>query len=475
MKISQVGFGCYRTDNSIDEHHRALTHAMENGINVIDTSANYYNGGSELLVGNVLNKLVKSGKINRKDILLITKGGYIQGMNYKNAVELEKNGKLFPDTVKIQPGLWHCIHPEFLEYQLNLQFERLKQKYIDIYLLHNPEYYLIKAKEDKTDKLSADKEYYERIRKAFEFLESKVKEGKILSYGISSNTFTGYPENFEFTSLEKVLKAAESVSPENHFSAVQFPFNLLETGALVKNQSGKSQTLLELAKSKNLRVFLNRPLNAIVSSGLVRFADFESEDFTEKDFIKKMKLVVLMEEDLLKEKIDHENIRQEDKNLFRDLFSIGKVIEENWRFFGSIEHFNDIVSQIFVPKIENIINSVNRIISDEDIHDITERYIKECYLLLNFVGRYYKIRAKKRSAFIHGLINRYLDKKYHDFSLSQKTYLILKSIEGVDCVLSGLRKTDYVNDALKILNEDKIRNAEKIIEHVSKEVEIAGT
>lgn len=475
MNISGIGFGCYRTDNSIEDHHRTLTLALESGINVIDTSSNYYDGGSELLVGNVLDKLTGNGKIKREDILLITKGGYIQGTNYKNAVELEKNGRLFQDTVKIQPRLWHCIHPEFLDYQLNLQLERLKQNYIDVYLLHNPEYFLSKAKQDNSGKSAADNEYYGRIKKAFEFLEMKVKEGKILSYGISSNTFIGYPENFEFTSLEKVIEIAEGISSKNNFSAIQFPFNLLEAGALVKNQSGKTQTLLKLAKSKNLKVFVNRPLNAIVSSGLVRLADFETDEFQEKDFIKKMKLVALMEEDMIKEKIDNEDISAEDKKLFRDLLNIGKLVGENWKFFGSIEHFNDIVNQIFAPKIDNIIKSVDRIIKDESIQDLTDRYIKECYLLLNFVSRYYKMRAKKRNGFIHGLINSHLGEKYHDLSLSQKTYLILKSVDGVDCVLTGLRKENYVNDALKILNENKIPNAEIIIEHVSKEVEIAGT
>lgn len=475
MQISSVGFGCYRTDISIDEHQNALSHALENGINVIDTSANYFNGGSELLVGNVLNKLVNDGKIKKKNILLVTKGGYIQGTNYRNATELEKSGKLFSGTVKIQPGLWHCIHPDFLEYQLTLQFERLKQDYIDIYLLHNPEYFLQKAKEDKTEKQSAAAEYYDRIKMSFEFLESKVKEGKILSYGISSNTFVGYSEKYDFTSLEKVIDIAESISAENHFRAIQFPLNLLESGALIKNQLQKTKTLLELAKTKNLKVFINRPLNAITSKGLVRFADFESEAFEEKDFIKKMKLVSLMEEDLLNEKIEHENISRDDKKLFSNLLNTGKVISENWKFFGSIEHFNDVISQIFAPKIDSIIKSMNEIITDNSIKELTEKYLKECYLLLNLTGRYYKIRAAKRSAFIHGLINNSLDKKYHNLTLSQKTYLILKSVTGVDCVLTGMRKENYVNDALKILSENKISNAEKIIEYVSKEVENAGT
>ena len=51
-------------------------------------------------------------------------------------------------------------------------------------------------------------EYYKRIQKAFEWMEEKVAEGKIKSYGISSNTFPNSATDFEFTSLEKIIEVA---------------------------------------------------------------------------------------------------------------------------------------------------------------------------------------------------------------------------------------------------------------------------
>jgi len=476
MKISDIGFGCYRTGIGINEHYNSLSLALKSGINVIDTSSNYFDGGSEELVGKVLSELSGSGEIKRKNVLLVTKAGYIQGKNLNMASELESKGKLFPATVKLQERLWHCIHPEFLDHQIKLQLERLQQDYVDVYLLHNPEYFLLKAKEDGIDPDEANKEYCSRIKTAFEFLESKVKEGTILSYGISSNTFVESPDKYEFTSLEKITDIASEVSVSNHFSTVQFPLNLLESGAVsVLNYDSQKLTLPEFAKSKNLNVLINRPLNAISSKGLLRFADFNAEPFDEKEFIKKLKLVSLMEDDLINEKISNDNLSDDEKHFFKRKMNIGKLTEENWKFFGSIEHFNDSVSQIFAPKIDSILKSVNEKIKDENIKDFTGRYIKECYMLLNYVSRYYKLRAARRNSVIHNLINEYLDDKFHSLTLSQKTFLILKSVNGVDCVLAGLRKEEYVIDALKILNDNKISNAEKIIEHVSKEIEIANS
>lgn len=472
MKISQIGFGCYRTDISIEEHYNALFNALENGINVIDTSSNYFGGGSEELVAKVINDISQKNILMRENICLITKAGYIQSKLYKTLLEMEKDGRLFSDVVKLQDGLWHCISPDFLEYQLEIQLKRLQQNYIDIYLLHNPEYFLSLSKKNNIPLDEARNEYYRRIKSAFEFLEEKIGSGIIRSYGISSNTFVSNPDDYEFTSLENVISIAENISPSHNFKAVQFPFNLIESGAIsVMNQKNKTCSVLRLAKKSNLQVFINRPLNAITSKGLVRFADFKFEAFSEKEFIKQMKLVSLMEDDLLKEKILNEDLSGDDKKTFAKLLDTGKLISENWKFFGSIEHFNDVVSQIFAPKISTLLKLKDDKIRDEAIKDFIDRYVKNVYLLLNFVSNYYKMRADKRSKFIHGLINKFLVPSLHGLTLSQKTFLILKSIDGVSCVLAGIRKDSYVIDALEILNENKILNATEIIEYVSKEIE----
>ncbi|MBK8380531.1 MAG: hypothetical protein IPL16_01285 [Ignavibacteria bacterium] len=83
------------------------------------------------------------------------------------------------------------------------------------------------------------------------------------------------------------------------------------------------------------------------------------------------------------------------------------------------------------------------------------------------------MRADKRSKFIHGLINKYLEEKFQGLSLSQKTVLLLSSVEGINCVLTGMRKVSYAEDICGVMNEDKIKNAKEIIRFVSEEIERA--
>ena len=73
MNYSKAGFGSYRIDISIKDHYDALYYALTNGINLIDTSANYADGRSEQLVAKVIEDLISEKKIkslNRKANLL---------------------------------------------------------------------------------------------------------------------------------------------------------------------------------------------------------------------------------------------------------------------------------------------------------------------------------------------------------------------------------------------------------------------
>ena len=99
-----LGFGCYRVVDGNSEHEAAMRAYLAHGGNLIDTSANYGDGASEELVGRVLRG------ISRDRVIVVTKGGYIQGRNM--ALARQRN---FPEVVEYGQGIWHSIHPEFLE------------------------------------------------------------------------------------------------------------------------------------------------------------------------------------------------------------------------------------------------------------------------------------------------------------------------------------------------------------------------
>ena len=118
LTASQAGFGGYRISAGVSHHEMALRKALGEGINLIDTSANYADGGSETLVGQVLEKLIDSGDLARDEVAVVSKVGYLQGKNYALSQERKQQGRPFPELVEYGEGLEHCIHPDFLRDQL---------------------------------------------------------------------------------------------------------------------------------------------------------------------------------------------------------------------------------------------------------------------------------------------------------------------------------------------------------------------
>lgn len=465
MGIPRIGFGGYRIDDRVEEHYNALKKAVTSEITLIDTSANYGDGRSEILVGNVMADLISEGKIKREDVTIVTKGGYIQGQNYKFAHKKKEQGTPFQDVVELEEGLWHCISPDYLEDQINRQLFRLNQNddygYIDVYLLHNPEYFLKWAELNDFDNMNTLEEYYLRIKKAFEFLEEKITEGKIRSYGVSSNSFPRSISKFDFTSLDKLIRCANEVKTENNFKFIELPFNILESNSILEpNHSGRS--VIDCANANGIKVLVNRPLNAISSKGLIRLADFEFTEIKENELLRQVKFVCIMEDDLLRDKFDKFVIPFEDMKVIKSLLTFGENIKDNALTFGSYEHLTDTIENYFSPRLNYLMDYFESKISDDFTLENFNKYFKEVFRMFNYLSNFYRVFADKRAKYIHSVINEVIDEKFHDLTLSQKSILLLSSIDGVDCVLVGARNEKYVDDVLKVLHHEKIDNARDV-------------
>jgi aryl-alcohol dehydrogenase-like predicted oxidoreductase len=90
---------------------------------------------------------------------------------------------------------------------------------IDIYYIHNPETQLASIERP---------EFLERMRRAFEFLEQQVADGKIGVYGTA--TWSGFrlgAEEQQHLQMEELVKIAfEIAGRDHHFRVIQLPFNL---------------------------------------------------------------------------------------------------------------------------------------------------------------------------------------------------------------------------------------------------------
>ena len=304
-------------------------------------------------------------------------------------------------------------------------------------------------------------EYYTRIEKAFRLLETKVEEGKIKWYGISSNTFGANSDKLNFTSLEKVVEIAESISKTNKFAVVQFPLNAIErSNASTKNQNNNSISFLELANKKDLGVLVNRPLNGIVDNQLIRLADFEiKENISKEETFELADEISKLENDLLNitESIADESTR----NDVTDCLSLGKILKDNFDKFNSVSHFKDLRNQYFIPRADYAIKNLFE--SNQDNKSIISRlnnFAVHLNILLDSFESVFAIEANENNLELHYEMNNYLDHQFHSLRLSQKSVLVTALLEEISCSLVGMRKTDYVKDILEIPDfqkNDKIR------------------
>jgi aryl-alcohol dehydrogenase-like predicted oxidoreductase len=472
LTVSACGFGAYRVDFRVREHFESLEYAINNGINLIDTSANYSDGGSETLIGNVLEEMTKQKKITREEIVIVSKGGYIQGKNLEAAKKMKDDGLGYKNVTEYAENIWHCIHPDFLKDQITFSLERMKLETIDVYLLHNPEYFLDSpaAKDLELDELRH--EYYNRIKRAFEYLETEIKSGRIGSYGISSNSFVKPSDDPVFTSLNYCVNAAEEISPANGFKVIEFPLNLLERGAIInKNQLGDTKTLLDYAADLDMGVLINRPLNALDGKGLKRLADFPvNEEYSKLDeaqIIAEINLLDLMEEDFTRENLGKLNLTEENQKAVAAFLKAGQMLKENWKGFGSVESFNDIKKQFLIPRVNYaftaLISSPN--ITDEMKTEL-DKIAKQTNKIMGIMDTLYGMMGNIRSKEIHLKLNELLKQeeadRFKDLSLSQKAILIINSLNGVDCTLVGMRQKKYADDVTTALKLEKLSNAVKV-------------
>lgn len=402
--MATIGFGSYRLSNKSDSHYEALKMAVEVGCDIIDTSSNYTNGDSEKLIGRLLAD-------TQKKPLIISKVGYIQGDNLESL-----HDGISSDLVDISENLKHSIHPDFIEDQLKRSLGRLGLDCIDVYLLHNPEYYL------KSENSSKD-EYYARIKKAFLFLEEKVREGKIKYYGISSNTFVTPKDDKESTDIEKVFDLVSDIE-NHHFKYIQFPLNLIELGALERQFSGEH--LIEKASSLGLKTISNRPLNAFLENGLLRLANYHvdeklTDEHAERIFVEKVESIVSKWES---------DKDEGDESLFE--IPLFNQISNIWYKQNSKDAVDQIFFKHFFPFIASVWGKDLTASESQPFYELYE--LAQLYSKKNMNTR---ANQFKQTAVNQGLL------------FESDKNLAVMAIEkyfsfGIDIVLVGMREKQYV-------------------------------
>lgn len=261
LTLSSLGLGTYLgdpTDAADHAYTEAIAHALNSGINVLDTAINYRHQRSERNLGEALGRLFRADEMSRDEVLVCTKAGYLP---FDSSMPSDAVGYMRQEYVAsgLAPageivGGSHCIHPEYLSDQMERSRRNTGLETLDVFYLHNPETQLGHV---------AENVFYERLRRAFERLERAVSEKRIQWYGAATwGGFRANPADRSHLSLEKMVNTAKEVAGDKHrFRFVQLPFNLAMLEAYAySNQVRGGEAASLLAQAPEFGV-------AVVASG----------------------------------------------------------------------------------------------------------------------------------------------------------------------------------------------------------------
>lgn len=403
--MSNFAFGTYRITEHNPLHIQALRDAINSGVRLIDTSANYMDGSAERAIALAMQEIDDG---IAKEVEIVSKFGYIQGSNL-----LKHKEEPFEEVVEFSPTCYHSISPSFIESQLLDSLLRLEMKTLDCYLLHNPEYYIYDALKKELPRDEILDEMFKRIYDAFVTLEKQVKIGVIRSYGISSNSFSKPQNHEEFLPYEDLLtlaqNAAEYAGNELHsFTTIELPINILEQEGL---------KCASWAKRNGVRVLANRPLNAQKDGLMYRLADYDESHLYYRYLNELLELC--------------------DTKVLKSLYNIIDELDANKHKFGWIGDYDSFMHTAILPHIKKNIEKLQ-----EQHMELLLGYIER------FVDEYRKMVLHECSKNTHTALKETFGKC--NKSLQECSLEFLLQRDNIDFILIGMRKPIYVEEVMAL-------------------------
>ena len=224
--LSSIGIGTYlgNAEPITDANYTsAIVRAVQLGVNVIDTAANYRFQRSERSIGEALKILANEHGIAREELVICTKGGYLpfDGVPPPDMREYVNETFVKPGIASLDDivGGSHCMTPSYLQNQLDQSLSNMGLECVDVYYVHNPESQL---------QYVTEQEFFDRVKLAFELLEENRRQGKLAYYGVATwNGFRLPPSSGKHHSLARMVELAREVGGEQHgFRFIQLPFNV---------------------------------------------------------------------------------------------------------------------------------------------------------------------------------------------------------------------------------------------------------
>ncbi|MBU2765512.1 aldo/keto reductase [Acidithiobacillus ferrivorans] len=265
IKLSSLGVGTFpgAVDDVTDVAVAAIVaQALQSGINVIDTGANYRFGRAGRAVGVGIAKAMAAG-IQREEFFVVGKGGFLTFAEgrpedplafFREKVVVKGLGKEADLAQRV-----HCLSPEYIAWQLDTLRAQMGLETLDVYLIDQPEVHI---------PVIGKGPMYDKLIDVFTMLEAAVQANKIRYYGISTfNACRVATDNTLFQSLTSLIGLAEKAAGQgkrHHLRVVQLPFNALMPEAYTRfsqvTGQGNIGSTIQAAFQLKLTIMASHPL-----------------------------------------------------------------------------------------------------------------------------------------------------------------------------------------------------------------------
>ncbi len=267
LSLSTLGLGTRMgAVGGVDDlaYRSAIGRALECGINVFDTALSYRAQTSERALGAAIRRAIAEGLVQRDEICVISKGGYLTVDPDFARTRSEAQSYLYAtyiDTGLVDPNSLvngqHCMDGPFLKDQIQRSRRNLGLETIDVYCIQDPELQLAAQGPD---------DFRRALIEAIETLEEAVSLGWVGSWGFStwSGFLVPYTERGHLSLFELFETALDVGGADHHMRAVQLPYSVAMGEAVgLPSQFGadaRAAGALDVLRDTGTAVFTVAPL-----------------------------------------------------------------------------------------------------------------------------------------------------------------------------------------------------------------------
>ena len=138
-----------------------------------------------------------------------------------------------------------------------------------------------------------------------------------------------------------------------------------------------------------------------------------------------------------------------DKKNLLDCLSLGNLLESNYDKFESPNQFIDMKGFYLIPRSNFVIDTFGNYFEDDDsIINLLNNYAVLVNITLDSIESNLARQWNEKNKQMHSKLNKYLDSKQQNLTLSQKAIMFTNALNEISSTLVGMRRVEYVKNIL---------------------------